>query len=261
MSWEAKTDYCGLAIDTAGNNGQGADHSLPVKSATEGRQSQYLEKHGRLGDYKATKVFGNRASPSNTYTVAGEVTISGKALGTVNTVDTKKYALESVKWSTGADAEPTFDATAQQVAVDAATRNTFRIPDFKISPDHVAQIPAFKWASDGDFVPAFSLPEGTQQAPVNVGVELTQVSGEISCSVKTNDKNGDPKAHDVTNGHIVLQLTLGQYGEQVPMITPATGWDISAPKTVDDPDSDTPTWTCTLTHPLEKTMHSEQAQS
>ena len=256
MSWEAKTDYCGLAIDTEGSNGQGANHSLPVKSATEGRQSQYLEKHGRLGDYKATKVFGNRASPSNTYTVAGEVTITGKALGTVTTVDTKKFALESVKWSTGADAEPTFEASAQQVADNGATRNTFVIPEFKVSPDHVAQIPAFKWNSEGDFVPAFSLPEGTQQAAKNVGVELTQVSGEISCSVKTNDKNGDPKAHDVTNGHIVLQLTLGQYGTGKPELTPAAGWDLSAPLTCEDPDSDMPTWTATLTHPLEKTMAS-----
>ena len=256
MSWESKTDYCGLAIDVEGGNGQSANHSLPVKSANEGRQSKYLEKHGRLGDYKATKVFGNRASPSNSYTVAGEVTITGKALGTVSTVDTKKYALESVKWSTGADAEPTFEASAQQVADTGATRNTFVIPEFKISHDHVAQIPAFKWASDGDFVPAFSLPEGTQNAAKNVGVELTQVSGEISCSVKTNDKNGDPKAHDVTNGHIVLKLTLGQYGTGKPELTPAAGWDLSAPLTCEDPDSDMPTWTCTISHPLEKTMAS-----
>lgn len=260
MSWESKPDYCGLAIDTDGNNGQGANHSLPVKSATEGRQSQYLEKHGRLGDYKATKVFGNRASPSNSYTVAGEVTITGKALGTVNTVDTKKYALESVKWSTGADSEPTFEASAQQVADTGATRNTFVIPEFKISPDHVAQIPAFKFpvasGQTAEFVPAFSLPEGTAQAAKNVGVELTQVNGEITCSVKTNDKNGDPKAHDVTNGHIVLNVTLGQYGTDKPELTPGDGWDLSAALTCEDPDSDMPTWTCTLTHPLEKTMAS-----
>ena len=257
MSWESKQDYCGLAIDTEGGNGQSANHSLPVKSANEGRQSQYLEKHGRLGDYKATKVFGNRASPSNSYTVAGEVTITGKALGTVNTVDTKKYALESVKWSTGADAEPTFEASAQQVADGASTRNTFVIPEFKISPDHVAQIPEFKWDSDGEFVPAFTLPEGTTQSPKNVGVELTQTSGEITCSVKTNDKNGDPKAHDVTNAHIVINVTIGQYGTDKPELTPGTGWDVSAPLTCEDPDSDMPTWTATLTHPLEKTMAEE----
>ena len=248
MSWESKQDYCGLA-----------DDNLPVKGATEGRQSQYLEKHGRLGDYRATKVFGNRASPSNSYVVAGEVEVSGKALGAVNTVDAKKYALESVKWSTGADSEPTFDATAQQVADGGTTRNTFKIPDFRISPDHVAQIPAFKWEDDGDYVPAFSLPAGTAQAAKNVGVELTKCDGEISCSVKTNDRNGSPQAHDVTNGHVVIQVTLGQYGTEKPELAPGEGWDVSGALTCDDPDSDMPTWTATLSHPLEKTMAEDAA--
>lgn len=244
MSWENKQDYCGLAIKD----------SLSVKSATEGRTAQYLEKHGRLGDYKATKVFGNRASPSNSYTVEAEATITEKKLGDITTVEQKKYMLHAIRFTTGADAEPTFEGSAAQVEDSAALRNYFEVPEFKISPDHVAQIPAFKFAGRDEFVPAFSLPAGTQNDTTNVGVELTQVSGEISASPKTNDRNGDPKAHDVTNGHIVLQLTFGQYGEQTPTITPAEGWDMSAPKTVDDPDSDMPTWTCTLSRPLPKTM-------
>lgn len=244
MSWENKQDYCGLAIKD----------SLSVKSATEGRTAQYLEKHGRLGDYKATKVFGNRASPSNSYTVEAEATITEKKLGDITTVEQKKYMLHAIRFTTGADAEPTFEGSAAQVEDSAELRNYFEVPEFKISPDHVAQIPAFKFAGRDEFVPAFSLPAGTQNDTTNVGVELTQVSGEISASPKTNDRNGDPKAHDVTNGHIVLQLTFGQYGEQTPTITPAEGWDMSAPKTVDDPDSDMPTWTCTLSRPLPKTM-------
>ena len=250
MSWESKQDYCGLNIE----------NKISVKGANEGRTAQYLEKHGRLGSYKATKVFGDRANPTNSYTIEADATITGKKLGDINTVDQKAYMLHAIKFSTGADAEPTLEGNAAQVEDGATIRNYFIVPDFKISPDHVAQIPEFKFpvasGQTAEFVPAFSLPDGTQQAPTNVGVELTQVSCEISASPKTNDKNGDPKSHDVTNGHIVLQLTLGQYGEQVPMITPATGWDMSAPKTVDDPDSDMPTWTCTLTHPLEKTMAS-----
>ena len=249
MSWENKQDYSGLAIEG----------KISAKGANEGRTSQYLEKHGRLGSYKATKVFGNRASPTNSYTVEADATISGKKLGDIKTVEQLKYMLTAIKWSTGADAEPTLEGSSMQVEAGAALRNYFVVPDFKISSDHVAQIPEFKWADDGDFVPAFSLPAGTQQAPTNVAVELTAVSGEISCSGKTNDKNGDPKSHDVTNGHIVIQLTLGQYGEQVPTITPGEGWDMSAPKTVDDPDSDLPTWTCTLSHPLEKVMHEDTA--
>lgn len=255
MSWETKQDYSGLAIENA----------LTVKSANEGRTAQYLEKHGANGDYKATKVFGNRASPTNSYTVEAEATITGKKLGDITTVESKKYMLHAIKWSTGADAEPTFEGSAAQVEDGATLRNYFVVPDFKISPDHVAQIPEFKFpAASGqtaEFVPAFSLPAGTTQAPTNVGVELTQVSVEISASPKTNDRNGDPKAHDVTNGHIVIQLTIGQYGEQTPTITPAEGWDMSAPKTVDDQDSDMPTWTCTLSRPLEKVMHTANASS
>ena len=247
MSWETKQDYCGLSIA----------NKLLVKSATEGRTAQYLEKHGRLGDYKATKVFGNRASPNNAYTVADEVTITGKKLGQVQTVESVPYQLVNLKWSTGADAEPTVEGSAEQIETGGALRNYFAIPEFKISPDHVAQIPAFKFPGSDAYVPAFSLPEGTQQAPTNVGVELTNVSCEISASPKTNDRNGDPKAHDVTNGHIVLQLTIGQYGEQVPTITPGGGWDVSAPLTCDDPDSYLPTWTATLTRPLTKTMASQ----
>ena len=244
MSWENKQDYCSLAIEGA----------LSVKSANEGRTAQYLEKHGRLGDFKATKVFGNRASPTNSYTVEAEAAITEKKLGEITTVEQKKYMLHAIRFTTGADAEPTFEGSAAQVEDSAELRNYFEVPEFKISSDHVAQIPAFKFAGSDEFVPAFSLPAGTQQTPTNVGVELTQVSGEISASPKTNDKNGDPKAHDVTNGHIVLQLTFGQYGEQTPTIVPAEGWDMSAPKTVDDTDSDMPTWTCTLSRPLPKTM-------
>ena len=247
MSWETKQDYCGLSI---------ADKLL-VKSATEGRTAQYLEKHGRLGDYKATKVFGNRASPNNAYTVEAEATIADKKLGDVTTVEQKKYMLHAIRFSTGADAEPTFEGGSVQVEDEATLRNYFEVPEFKISPDHVAQIPAFKFPGSDAYVPAFSLPEGTQQAPTNVGVELTNVSCEISASPKTNDRNGDPKAHDVTNGHVVLQLTIGQYGVQPPTITPGGGWDVSAPLTCDDPDSDLPTWTATLTRPLTKTMASQ----
>jgi len=238
MSWEAKTDYCGLAVA----------NKLLTKSANPNTSASYLEKHGANGDYKFTKVFGQRDAPTNAYTIADSVTITGKALGTVVTVDTKKYALESIKWSTGADQEPSFDAASKEVA--GATRNTFAVPEFTISPDQIAQIPSFKFPVSGGgtatSVAAFSL-SGTD-------CELTKCDGEISCKVGTNDKNGLPQAHDVTNGHVVLSLTICQYGQSTPTLTPAAGWDVSSPLNCDDPDSDTPTWTVTLTHPLTKTM-------
>jgi len=240
MSWETKTDYCDL----------GVANKLLVKSAAQNVTAQYLEKHGRNGAYATTKVFGTRGAPTNSYTVADEVTFTSKKLGAVKTVEQKAYALEKISWSTGADQEPTVDASAQEVKTGATTRNYFEVPEFSVSPDQVAQIPSFKFpvASPGvaQSVPAFSL-SGSD-------CELTACGGEVSCKVGTNDKNGDPQAHDVTNGHIVLNVTIAQYGETTPTLAAGSGWDISSPLTVDDPDGDMPTWKATLTHPLEKTM-------
>ena len=238
MSWETKEEFCGLAIA----------NKLLCKGANPNTTGQYLEKHGQHGDYAATKAFGVRSAPVNGYTIADSFTLTGAKLGSVEEVSDKSYALEKISFSTGADEEPTFEATAKQVEDDASLGNYFEVPEFSLTPDHVAQIPSFK----------FPVPQGQTATSVAAfaltgsGCELTKCAGEISCSVKTNDKAGLPKAHDVTNGHIVLQLTIGQYGDTVPTVTPATGWDVSSPLSCDDPDM--PTCTMALSHPLKKTM-------
>ncbi len=231
MSWETKTDYAGLAVA----------NKLIAKASNQNKTGQYIEKHGQNGDYVATKAFGTRSAPTTEYVVADAVSLSTIALGTVNTVDSKKYALESISFSTGADQEPTFTATSAEVASGASTRNTFTVPTLALSPDQIAQIPFTAFTVTG------------------TSCELTGCSGEISCKVGTNDKNGDPQAHDVTNGHIVLNVTIAQYGDTAPGITPGTGWDISSPLTCSDPDSDYPEWTATLTKKLTKTMASSSS--
>ena len=228
MSWETKTDYAGLAVA----------NKLIAKASNLNKTGQYIEKHGQNGDYVATKAFGLRSAPTTEYVVADDISLTTIALGTVTTVDGKKYALESISFSTGADQEPTFTATSAEVASSASTKNKFVVPTLSLSPDQIAQIPFTAFTVGG------------------TSCELTGCSGEISCKVGTNDKNGDPLAHDVTNGHITLTLTIAQYGETAPTVTPATGWDMSAPHTVNDPDSDFPEWTCTLSKPLTKTMAS-----
>ena len=102
MSWASKTEYCNLSIANA----------LVCKTFTEGKTGQYLEKLGRNGAYAATKVFGVRSEPTNTYTIEDTTTITGKNLGdvTLDPTDTsteqghvkKAFALKSIKWSTGA---------------------------------------------------------------------------------------------------------------------------------------------------------------
>ena len=236
MSWESKLDYCGLAVN----------EKIVVKSSNLGKTGQYLEKLGRIGAYAATRAFGERATPGNTYTVADEVEVSGIALGTVREVDGKKYALQSIKWSTGADQEPSLEGGAAQVGDAGSTRNTFPVPAFRISPDQVAQIPEFMFAGDEGFSPAFSVSGD--------GCELTACVGEIACKGGTNDRNGYPLAHDVTTGKITVSVTIGQYGSDAPGVDPGAGWTISSPLTTEDPDSDMPTWTFTLSRALAKTM-------
>ena len=228
MSWAAKQDYCGLADGTA----------IICKSATENRSGSYLEKTGEHGDIIATKAYGTaNATPSCNYTIAKEKSLA-VTLGSVATVESKKYALKSVSISTGSATEPTMSATAVQVEDDATTDNCFNCPSFTISPDEVAQFLFNGFTLSGD------------------GCELTACSAEVSCTIGLSTINGDPVASDPHTAHIVLSVTILQTGTTAPTVTPAAGWDLSAPLTCSDPDSDLPTWTCSVAKPLTKTLAS-----
>lgn len=225
MSWEAKQDYCGLAVA----------NKIICKASNENRAGQYLEKTGQHGAICATRLYGTKnASPSNEYAVADDATLA-IVLGSVTTVDGKKYMLQSVSVSTGSATEPTLSATAVQVEDGATTGNRFAVPSLSLSADDVAQI----------LFGAFTL--------AGAGCELTQCNAEIGCTVGLHTVNGDPVASDPHTAKVALSVTVLQTGDTPPTVTPADGWELSAPLTCSDPDSDLPTWTCSLSRPLEKT--------
>lgn len=228
MSWETKTDYCGFA----------ADGKLQIKSATMNRSGQYLEKLGQNAAIAATKAFGVNDSPSCDYTVVAAHTLTGVKLGKIVTADGKKYALQSLKYECGAGSEPTFSASSREVESTAtdATCNHFDVPEFEISPEEVAEILASAFTLTGEMC------------------ELTKCSLEASCTVNVHTVNGVVVASDVHTGHIQVSVTIGQYGEALPVLTAASGWDISSPLTCTDPDSDLPEWTATLSKPLAKSV-------
>ena len=228
MSWESKQDYAGLASETA----------VTIKAVTVNTSGQYLEKPGHNGDIAATKAFGTVSAPSCEYAIAASHTYSGVKLGSLVTVDSVKFALESIHYETGADSEPTLAAVAKQVASTAsdASVNTFAVPSFTVKPDEIAEDPLSAFDLSGELC------------------ELTKCTVDISCSVKVHTVNGDPVAHDVTMGRIQVALTIGQYGTAEPTVTAKTGWDISAPLSCTDPDADMPSWTVTLSKPLVKTL-------
>lgn len=228
MSWESKTDYCGLAVA----------NKLICKSSTENRSGQYLERTGQHGAICATRAYGTEnASPSNEYAVAADVSFAAGAitLGAVKEVDGRKYMLQSVSVKTSSAGEPTVSATAVQVEDGATTGNCFRVPAFVLSADDVAQI----------LLGAFTL--------AGEGCELTECGAEISCTVGLHTVNGDPVASDPHTAHVQVSVSVLQAGAAEPTLTAADGWDVSSPLTCGDPDADLPTWTATLSRPLEKT--------
>ncbi len=228
MSWITKSDYCGFSSQSM----------LSLKSVTSNVSGQYLEKAGHNGDIAATKAFGETSAPSCEYAIVSAGTLSNVKLGAVTTVSDKAYALESIHYENGADSEPVFTATARQIEDGAATQNYFTVPDLAVDTDEIA----------APILSAFTL-SGT-------GCELVKCSADISCSVKVHTVAGDAVASDVTMGHIQVQATIGQYGTDAPSITPGTGWDVSSPLSCTDPDADMPSWTVTLSKPLEKTVAS-----
>jgi hypothetical protein len=229
MSWESKTDYCGLAVA----------NKLEIKSSSMNRSGQYLEKAGQSGAIAATKAYGIVDAPSCEYVVKAENAFAAGAikLGAVTTIDNKRYALARFTYSNGADQEPTFSGTAQEIesTTDGTTR-TFDCPAFSISPDESAEMLMSAATLSGS------------------GCELTKCTLTCSANVKNHTKNGTPVASDVTMGKATVEVEILQTSTTAPTLAAGTGWDISSPLTCDDPDADFPTWKATLSKPLAYTQ-------
>lgn len=231
MSWETKTDYSGLAVA----------NTIIIKSSNENRSGQYLERAGQSGAIVATKPYGILAAPSCEYAIKTAKTYSKGDIkfGAITTIDGKRYALQSIHYENGADQEPVFSATSQQVETTSdGTTRTFDMVAFAVSPDEAAAIIAS----------AFSL-SGT-------GCELIKCAIDGSCSIKNHTVNGDPVASDATMGKAVVTGTILQTGATAPTVAAGTGWEVSSPLTCEDPDADLPVWTFAVEIPLEYTSAS-----
>lgn len=225
MSWDSKTDYCGLAVA----------NKVVIKSSSMNRSGQYLEKAGQSGAFCATKAFGILDAPSCEYTIKTEHSFAAGAikLGVVTTVDNKRYALASVHYENGAAMEPVFSGTAQEIeATTDGTTRTMDVPAFDISPDEAAAM-VMSAATVG-----------------GAGCELTKVTMDASANVNNHTVNGTPVASDVTQGHVQVQVEVLQTSTTAPTLTAGTGWDVSSPLTCDDLDADLPVWKATLSKPL-----------
>ena len=234
MSWEAKTDYCGVAVSG----------KLAIKASTMNRSGQYLEQAGKSGAICATKAFGVVDAPNCEYVIEKPHSFeSGDIkLGSVTTIGGKRYSLASIHYENGADQESVFTAASQEIeATSDTTQRTFDVPAFDISPDEAAEM-----------IMSAGTVGGT-------GCELTKCTLDASASVKTHTVNALPVASDVTMGRATVQIEVLQTGDTVPTLQAGDGWDVAAPLTCTDPDADFPTWTATLSKPLAYTVVSAQS--
>lgn len=244
MSWINITDYCALEI--AG--------SIEAKAHATNATANFIQRLGKNAEIKAQRLYGIRETPTVLYAITNRVAIEGKKIGAVTQVADKSYALSKIVWETQADKEPTLSGTARQVENDAETTNYFAVPEFEITPEWIAQIPAFKFADEAEATPAFELPTADENdEPTNVDCELQKTRTEIWGFIRTNDITGDALAHDVTAAQITIDIRIAQYGNQKPTIVPGANWLIAAPLKLINNANEMPAWECRICRALERT--------
>lgn len=226
MAFPSKTDYLGLA-----------DTNLIFRDCTEGLAAEVAEATDENGDVAAVEVFGEKASPSVTYAVKGDVE-KDLVLGAVTTIgestSAKYYVLTNVTVNTSAGGAPTVSASGEEVP-SATPSATFTVDDgLAVKKSAIAQIP----------LSAFTL-SGT-------GCHLSSCNLAASVNFTDATKDGERLAWDCTNGRLVVTVGIVQTGSTEPTITAASGWEVTSPLTRTSPDSDFPTWSATLTKYLQR---------
>lgn len=238
MAFNTVLDYFGLA--------DGA--KLACKGATENASATVVEAPlNDAGEVPAHEVLETQRAPSCEYEMlaawarGAETTPDPVQLGGVSTADDKTFILTGLNINTQAGSPPAISASGTQVKTGATEGDTFDIPAFSVLFKHTAQI---LWS-------AFTL--------AGSGCHLTTANYAASVTPSKGTVNGGTVSHDVVSGRITAQLTISQTGDTAPTLTPGTGWDVTAPLTKTKSDAQYPSWTCTLTKYLTKTI--KQAQS
>lgn len=227
MAFPAKTDYFGLATSLSS--------SLSLKNSSLNDSTNVVEAQDEKGDVVAEEVLDPVASPSVTYEVKDDVDLDDITLGAVHTIGTgasaRAFAIESVSFNTAPATVPELTVSGQEVESGATTANstTIELPSVTLKKWHDAQIigSAFELSGTGCYLQ---------------GCNYT-VRGDISKATV----NGKCVAHDIQNGRIECQATIAKTGTTAPTVTPATGWIVTSPLTIDEPDENYPTYTVTFT--------------
>ena len=205
--------------------GQGTSTVIGLKSSTENRD--YAVKQtatDERGDIVARDLAGERISPSGVYNVIGAGDLS-LVLGSVNTVDTDVVVLLGCDISTSAASAPEVTLSGESIQTGGTASSTVTLPAITLSPRHKAQFLAG----------AFTL--------TGAGCNLTSCSLSARANITRATVSGDTVTHDVSGAEIVVSGTVQQTGDTKPTIAAADGWELTKPKSRENPDEGYIEWT------------------
>jgi len=235
MAYSTKNDYCGLT--TAINPATGSA-LIELRSDNENASQSTYAPVGETGGVIGIEVYGHAATPSNVYALKGQITATeGKIkLGAVQTINTKKFRLTSVKFTTAANSAVGISAAAVMVE-DAAVNNdakNYVVPAFTLDTAHVAQ----------DIFSAFSV--------TGTGANLIACDAEAKLDADIDTLVGEPISNGVGNALLVVSGTILVKGDIVPTIAVTTdsGFVVTKAPTCDNPETAYKSYAFEITKPL-----------
>lgn len=233
MAFLAKTDP--FALTGTGNPGAGI---LECVAVSDNASASLVEAHDEDGTLIAHEVFGQQIAPSADYKVKKSGTLEDIVLGAVTTYDTKRVVLTNFTVNTSAGGETTVTASGEEVEAssDGTCPATFTLPDIVVGVCHHAKA----------LLSAFTI-DGT-------GCYLQSANYTFACALGKATKDGVTIAHGVYEAYAEVQIEIIQTSSTAPTLTAGTasGWFVSSPLSMTNPDADYPTWSATLRKHLTK---------
>ena len=131
MSFMSKTDYFDLATKTG---------TLKLQSSDENKSAQEYDAQNEKGDVVTTVVFGQTASPTCTYVLAADTTLSGVQMGSPDvSIGENYYTIGNITVNTAAAQPPTVVVTGAMVPSTGNPDCYYNAPGTTIKVCHHAQ--------------------------------------------------------------------------------------------------------------------------
>lgn len=234
MAFLQKTDFGGLATKF--------NSALQVRDDNANPSAENYRPVSNDGEIFANEVYGEDSAPSNSYAL--KATLENKAndplmigAGAITTVDSKKFALESLNINTGAGNPVSIDASTQELESGAdGTGTKFVVPPFTVETKHKAQ----------DIFGAIS---------AITNATMTKLDHAIGCTI-TKDKIAGTKISSGANAGLItitgtlLQKSTANNAAAV-SLTVASGWTLDQAPARTNPESAYPEYAFTITKALE----------